>query len=64
MEAIPFLVAFKGYPQRNNALRMQCDSQAFLFYKYSFFGHFNFNRKRKQTAVTNITVRFRMVYLT
>ena len=23
-----------------------------------------FNRKRKETAVTNITVRFRMVYLT
>ena len=26
--------------------------------------HFKINRKRKQTAVTNITIRFRMVYLT
>ena len=25
---------------------------------------FKFNKKRKQTVVTNITVRFRMVYLT
>jgi len=34
-------------------------------HKYSFFvGHFNVKRKRKQTALTNITVRFRMVYLT
>ena len=51
------------YPQRpkaevDNTLRdLQNSSYIFLF-----FGHFNFNRKRKQTAVTNITVRFRMVY--
>ena len=32
--------------------------------KIFVFRHFNFKRKRKQTAVTNITIRFRMVYLT
>ena len=30
--------------------------------KFLFFGHFNLRRKRKQTAVTNITNTFRMVY--